>query len=184
VPSYDAGILLHVLNTLGPGQHLFISAVSKAWKESYERVASVQMAGVTHSYDNPAQSCTITPQTTLCSAVFRSPALVRLAHECGLIFINEKLQRIAGRFASVATLKAAHELGLQLTGAVLISAAEAASVPVLQWLHCDEGCVLPFEFDFYAGRSGSIDLFRWWRDESLPIGPSCCTGAAAGAHLH
>jgi hypothetical protein len=183
-PLDNAGILLHVLNNLGPGYHLFISAVSKAWRESYKRVASVQMAGLVDAYHDEPVMHRIRPQTTLCSAVFTSAALVRLAHKCGLTFKNEKLKRIAGKFASVSTLKAAHELGLQLARAVLIDAAEAASVPVLQWLHCDQGCVLPHELDYYAGRSGSIDLFRWWRDEGLPLGPSCCTGAAAGAHLH
>jgi hypothetical protein len=42
-PLEDASILLHVLNILGPGHHLFISAVSKAWRETYKRVASVQV---------------------------------------------------------------------------------------------------------------------------------------------
>jgi hypothetical protein len=33
-PLEDAGILLHMLNILGPG-HLFIAAVSRAWKERW-----------------------------------------------------------------------------------------------------------------------------------------------------
>jgi hypothetical protein len=51
-PLDDAGILLHVLNNLGPG--LFISAVSKAWRDSYVKVASVQMAGLNHYYEQQA----------------------------------------------------------------------------------------------------------------------------------
>eukprot|EP00953_Heterococcus_sp_UTEX-ZZ885_P015433 8692-Heterococcus_DN1.PRE.1 len=156
-PLDDAGILLHVLNNLGPGHHLFISAVSTAWTESYKRVANVQMAGLVDAYHDEPVMHMVRPQTTLCSVVFTSAALVRLAHECGLTFDSEKLQRMAGKFASVVTLKEAHELGLQLTRAVLNGAAEAASVPVLQWLYCDQGCVLPHELDYYAGRSGSID---------------------------
>jgi hypothetical protein len=81
VPLENAGILLHVLNILGPGQHLFISAVSKAWKDSYERVASVQMAGCTHFYEGYELTAlhTISSKTTLCSAVFASASRVNLA---------------------------------------------------------------------------------------------------------
>jgi hypothetical protein len=45
-PLKDAGILLHVLEILGPGKHLLISAVSKAWKEQYRRVCDVQKIGL------------------------------------------------------------------------------------------------------------------------------------------
>ena len=141
-PLENAGILLHVLNILGPGQHLFISAVSKAWKESYQRLGSVQMAGNAGDYNEEAYLHTITSQTTLCSSVFASPASTRLAHECGLAFGGWELQRIAGRVADIPALQAAHELGLQLTEAVLIGAAEAASVLKLQWLHTQQGCPL------------------------------------------
>jgi hypothetical protein len=82
----NAGILLHVLSTLGPGHHLFISAVSKAWSESYERIASVQIAGPGYHYDDVVVLHSITTQTTLCSAVFASASRVTLAHECGLTF--------------------------------------------------------------------------------------------------
>jgi hypothetical protein len=69
-PLDDSGILLHVLNILGAGQHLFISAVCKAWKESYESVASVQMAGLHDFHSSLAYQCTITSEMTLYSAAF------------------------------------------------------------------------------------------------------------------
>jgi hypothetical protein len=53
-PLDNAGILLHVFNILVPGHYLFISAVSKAWRDSYGRVASVRMAGLNHQYTNQA----------------------------------------------------------------------------------------------------------------------------------
>jgi hypothetical protein len=60
-PLEDAGILLHVLNSLGPGHHLFIISVSKAWRDVYEKVASVQMCGLTYVYiDEPANLYMIT----------------------------------------------------------------------------------------------------------------------------
>jgi hypothetical protein len=70
-PLDDAGILLQVLNILGPGQHIFISAVSNLWRESYEKVDSVQMAGIIADYDDNAVLHTI-----------------KLAHECGRTFAH------------------------------------------------------------------------------------------------
>jgi hypothetical protein len=133
-PLEDAGILLHTYWAfVGPGQHLFISAVSKTWRESYKRLASVQVDELTWNYYEDAVVHTITPQTTLCSAVFTSAALVSLAHECGLTFNKEKLKRIAGKIADVPALRIAQESGLQLTFEVLVGAAEAevASIPKL-----------------------------------------------------
>jgi hypothetical protein len=159
-PLENAGILLHVLDILGPGHHLFISAVSKAWRESYKRVAAVQMLGLIYDYNRKAAPLAINSQTTLFSAVFASTSRVNLAHECGLTFDNARLQRLAGRVGEVPTLRAAQELGLQLTDAVLIGAAESASVPKLRLLRKDlqVDSKLPYNINFYAARSGSVDM--------------------------
>jgi hypothetical protein len=69
-PLEDVGVLLHVLSILGPGQHLFVSAVSKAWRESYEKVGNVKMANLIYRHDEAARLRTITAKTTLCSAIF------------------------------------------------------------------------------------------------------------------
>jgi hypothetical protein len=119
-PLDDAGILLHVLNSLGPGHHLFISAVSKAWRDSYERVASVQMAGIPREHSVQASLHTIASHTTLCSAAFASPTRIKLAHEYDLAVCDAKVQRIAGEAASVSTLQDARDLGLAFTAAVLL----------------------------------------------------------------
>jgi hypothetical protein len=182
-PLEDAGILLNVLNSLGPGQHLFISPVSKTWKDSYERVASTQVAELASGYWEFALLRTVTSEDTLCSAAFASAASVKLAHDCGLDFGNEKVQRIAGRVADLSTLRAAHELGLQLTDEVLSGAAEAASVPKLQWLHSDQGCPLSSCITSYAARGGSTDTLRWLKRHGCAFIRSTFTGAAAGVDL-
>eukprot|EP00953_Heterococcus_sp_UTEX-ZZ885_P007149 4348-Heterococcus_DN1.PRE.2 len=157
-PLDNAGILLHVFDILGPGHHLFVSAVSKAWRDTYKKIASVQVTGLTRvCYDDDALLFIVTSETTLFSAVFASVSRVTLAHVCGLTFDSEELQRIAGRAANIPILRAACELGLALTGEVLAGAAEAASVPTLQWLHTEEGCPLPPGICTYAARCGSID---------------------------
>jgi hypothetical protein len=187
-PLDDAGILLRVLNVLGPGQHLLISAVSKAWRESYARVDSAQIPDMVYFYNAEAHLMTITPEMTLYSAVFTSAALVKLAHEHGLALkgYNGKLERIAGRVADVNTLRAAHELGLQLTDEVLYGAAEClkSSVHKLQWLHDEHGCELVDEICSYAVRSGSIETLSWLKDHGIVFSAITCEGAAAGAHLH
>jgi hypothetical protein len=183
-PLQDAGILLHMMNILGPGQHLFISAVSNAWGDSYKRVSSVQMAGFTEYYNDKAVMQTITSPTTLYSAVFASGASVRLVHECGLAFDYQQLQRTAGTVADVSTMRAACGLGLQLTDDVLIGAAVAASVPKLQWLHKDQLCPLPPSICNYAARSGSVDVLTWLKEHGCAFTADTCNGAAAGEHIH
>jgi hypothetical protein len=183
-PLEHAGILLHMLNILGPGHHLFISAVSKAWRESCERVASVQMIGLTCDDYGEAALCMVTSQITLCSAAFASASCVRLAREGGLTFDSERTQFIAGRDADVATLQAALELGLELTREVLLGAAEAASAPKLQCLHTDRDCPLPAGITCYAAKGGSVDALRWLKQHGSVFTTDTCRVAAAGAHVH
>jgi hypothetical protein len=183
-PLEDAGILLHVLSILGPGQHLFISAVSRAWRGSYQRLATVQMAELTYDYDDQAALHPISSQTTAYSTVFASASRVHLAHECGLAFDNESFQRLAGRCADLVTLRAAYELGLQLTYCVLLGAAEAGSVAKLHWLHIEQGCWLLESICNYAARGGGIQSLRWLQEHGSALTASTCEGAAAGAHLH
>jgi hypothetical protein len=183
-PLEDAGILLHVLSILGPGQNLLISAVSKAWRASYQRVAAVEIAALAIGYGNSVALHTIESDTTLYSAVFASAASIRLAHDCGLTFKSKELQCIAGRVADVPTLRAACELGLALTDEVLFGAAESGSVSKLQWFHSDQGCQLPPDICNYAAKSGSIHVLSWLRERGSAFTASACANAAGGAYLH
>jgi hypothetical protein len=184
-PLDDAGILLHVLNILGPGQRLFISGVSKAWKKSYESVASVQMAGLHNFHSTRALLWTITSEMTLYSAAFASAPVLKLSRASGLIGGRDhiSLQRIAGRAADISTLQAAVELGLPLTDALLIGAAESGSEFKLHWLHLLQGCQLPDGICDYAARCGHVDTLRWLQNYGGELTASTCEGAAAGAHL-
>jgi hypothetical protein len=187
-PLEDVGILLHVLSILGPEHHLFISAVSKPWAESYERVDSVQMLGLAYYYSIDAPLLTVKSQTTLASAAFESASRVRLAYQSGLRSEgqNGHLQRITGRAADVATLQVAHGLGLDLGGVAeaTLGAAEAASVPKLQFLHTELGCPLHEDITYYAAQCGSEGVLRWLKEHGVTFTAITCRGAAAGAHLH
>jgi hypothetical protein len=182
-PLNNAGILHHMLNILGPGHNLFISAVSKPWRSSYRRVSCMQIAGVTCDQYQEATLYPVSSETTLGSAVFASAGRINLAHECGLALDDEDaecMQRVAGRNADVTTLQVAQELGLELTDEVLIG----ASIPKLQWLHTEQGCPLPTSLTFYAARCGNIDTLRWLRGHGSAFTATTFQGAAAGAQLH
>jgi hypothetical protein len=181
-PLENAGILLHVLSILGPGHHLFISAVSKAWRESYKRVGSVQMPELIYYGNGVVTLCTLRPKTTLYSAVFASASRVKLGHDCGVTFDKKNTQQLAGRCAEVSTLQATHDLGLAFTDDVLIGAAASGSVPKLHWLHTEQGWQLPPFLSYYAARSGSIDMLRWLKEHGI-ASTDTCVGAAYGAHL-
>eukprot|EP00953_Heterococcus_sp_UTEX-ZZ885_P031708 16610-Heterococcus_DN1.PRE.12 len=183
-PLEDAGMLVHVLNILGPGQHLFISAVSRVWRESYKRVASTQVLKLLYLHSEAADLCTITPCTTRFSAAFASAATLRLVHEHGLSFSNENFQRLAGRLLDVSTLQAAQQLGLRLTAHVLFGAAESASVFKLQWLHTEMGCPLPQSICGFAARTGSAALISWLKEYGCKFCTYTTASAAAGANLH
>jgi hypothetical protein len=159
--------------------------VSKAWRESYERVASVEVNSlVRRSLDKRAELHLITPRMTLCSAVFASSALVRLACASGL-FNNSsrKLQHIAGRTADMRALRIAQELGLQLTSNVIVGAAESDTVLNLHWLHKLQGCPLPQGICDWAAKSGSISTLKWLQQHGSASTANTCTGAAACAHV-
>eukprot|EP00953_Heterococcus_sp_UTEX-ZZ885_P020046 11203-Heterococcus_DN1.PRE.2 len=182
-PLEDAGILLRVLNNLGPGHHLFISAVSRAWRESYAKVDSAQMVKLTQYYNYEADLLTITSKTTLYSAAYASTSRIALAYTYGLTLKNDgKVARVAGRTADVATLQVARRLGLLFTAEVLIGAAE--SVPKLQWLHTEQGCPLPEDIVNYAARWGSTEALTWLQQHGCAFTTKTCESAAVGAHLH
>jgi hypothetical protein len=174
-PLDDASILLHVLKNVGPGQHLFISAVSEAWRERYKRVASVQTSTLTRYRVDAARAAeAVTSQMTLYSAVFASASRVQLAYDISLSFEDVNMQRMAGRVGDVCTLQVAHKLGLQLTDYVLIGIVEAASVPKLEWLHTQQGYELPEYISRYAATSGSIDTLRWLKEHGVAFTAEAC----------
>jgi hypothetical protein len=96
------------------------------------------------------------------------------------------MKRIAGRVADLDTLRAAHELGLQLTEEVLFGAAQSLqfSANKLQWLHTEHGCELFDEISDYAARSGSVETLKWLKARGIVFSAITCEAGAAGAHLH
>jgi hypothetical protein len=118
-PLQQAGVLKHVLDYVGPGHCCFVGEVDWLWRGLYLRVAS---------------------RETMYSAVCGSPSRVRLAATRGLDCTTQAFMSFAGRYADVATLKAAQELGVDFT--IGVSAIEGAvrcnNLTVVQFR--DQGC--------------------------------------------
>eukprot|EP00953_Heterococcus_sp_UTEX-ZZ885_P031481 16515-Heterococcus_DN1.PRE.3 len=73
------GVLDLVLSFVGRGHHLFISAVSKEWRDRYKNVSTVNFIMMNHCLFEHMWCETVTSEkTTFCSAAFASSTRVRM----------------------------------------------------------------------------------------------------------
>jgi hypothetical protein len=163
----QAVILQNVLDHVGPGHWCFVAEVSSLWRDLYRRVTSRD----TQSND-PYSTKTImcVPQMTtfrLFSAVFASPSRVRCAHARGLSYTGEIHQRTAGMYADTATLRAARELGVPYTHAVMVGAARSNALNVVQFLRA-AGCPWSSLMFSIAARRGDAAICAFLITEKCP----------------
>jgi hypothetical protein len=176
-PLDISGILGHVFAFSGAGNHLFISAVCRDWRETFKSV-------VVNAQTYEALRLQDTYKQTDFRAIFASPGCVREAVACGFSLDGNtlRMQFFAGQFADIATLKAAKELGLRLD-AVLIGAAHAGAVAKLKWLHSVAGC----SFDEFTMRtaagSGQLRICQYLHAEGCTWSASACKWALCGNHI-
>jgi hypothetical protein len=173
-PLLDPGVLLHVLIYVGPGHHLFVAHVSKWWKDLYAALESQQL----RVYDEDSRQSkiiTCVPQMTLFSSVFSSPSRVQHAHESGIDCASTAYQRAAGEHADIATLAAAHELGMKYTAATMAGAASCNKLAEVQYLH-SQGCPWPSGLLESAAQFDKFEVLRWcyehgcpWKTKALPV---------------
>jgi hypothetical protein len=125
----QSGILQRVLDYVGPGHWCFVAQANSFWRDVYVRVAGkeIQMVGL-------RTTMTCLPQTTTFSAVFTSPSRMRHAHAHGLDCTSAQYQRAAGKYADIATLEAAHDVGMQYQFLVMLGAARCNELDVVQFL--------------------------------------------------
>jgi hypothetical protein len=168
-PLLEPGILQRVLSFVGPGHWLFLATVSRLWKELYARVAANELSKLSCN-DDPEEeeeeegSLMCAPQMTLYSAVFSSPARVKLAQQCGLDNSTAAYQCSAGMHSSTDTLAAAQELGMNYTHFTMMGAAKGNQLPVLQFLHA-LGCPLHEAVAAAAAKRGDLKMLRWLREQ-------------------
>jgi hypothetical protein len=83
---------------------------------------------------------------------------------------------------NVPTLLAAQELGLQVNGSFMRSAAAAGRLDVVKLLHTDQGVPLPAFTGYCAAANDRIEVLRWLRDVDPDFNESTANGAAEGGH--
>jgi hypothetical protein len=160
------GILQNVFSYVGLGHSLFVALVSKSWRKLYFKLKSMQRAS--YAVERGSVETCITGKMTLHSSVFTSPSRVSFAQECGLASTTKDYQRAAGKHADVATLAAAHELGMEYKDITLTSAARYNKLAELQYLH-SQGCVWPLGLLEVAATSGHLELLRWCHEHGCPF---------------
>jgi hypothetical protein len=175
---FESGILQIVLSYVGVGQHLYVRPVSRWWKESYATLESQSLTIFTGLTRN---TIICTPQMTLCSSVFASPATVRLAYNSGLACTSEAFHRVAGEGADIETLAAARSLGMECTAATLTAAAECNKLAEVQYLR-SQGCPWPAQLLDGLDISGRFELVRWCYEHGCPwtARSAACHATASG----
>jgi hypothetical protein len=99
--------------------------------------------------------------------VFASPSKVQLAHENGLRCTSEAYQRAAGKHADIATLVAAHSLGVEYAPTTMTEAAHCNKLAEVQYLH-GQGCPWPVWLLEAAATKGFLELLRWYYEHGCP----------------
>jgi hypothetical protein len=180
-PLLDAGILQRVCEFVGPGQHIFVATVSKAFRAACAKVRSHVILGLRYMTH---WKVIYSAKMTLTRSAFASVSRFKWALDCGLqrflngrysegpfgeVIDNEfwRLQRIAGQFSDVETLQAALDAGVPLSPDMICGAAESGSLAKLLWLHTEHNCQLFNDITDHAARGGHVDMLTWLKDNGL-----------------
>jgi hypothetical protein len=180
-PLLEAGILQRVCEFVGPGQHIFVATVSKAFHAACAKVPSHRIRGLCHLSHWKAN---YSAKMTLSRSAFASVSCFKWALDSGLQrFLNGRysegsfgevidsdfwrLQRIAGQFSDVETLQAALEAGVPLSPDMICGAADSGSLAKLLWLHTEHNCQLFDDVTDHAARGGNVDMLKWLKEKGL-----------------
>jgi hypothetical protein len=179
-PFYQAGIVQKILDYVGPGHWLFISTVSKLYRDLYKKVKSQHV--VSRGRKGVADS-----NMTLFSSVCASPSRLRLAHSRGYgCLVNKSLREYyIGWVADKPTLMTAHELGLvKYSSDVLTGAVRAGDLTKAIWLHTEQHCELDHDNVCSEAAMGvSIAVLDWLKQSGVAPDSEACNEAAFCGHM-
>jgi hypothetical protein len=176
-PLEQAGILQRVLNYVGPGHWWFVAAVNELWKERYTTVAGLEVL-----LANTERKIVYVPQTTMFNSVLASPARLRHAQTAFKLHCKPlQYKRAAGMYADIATLEAAHALGMQYTHTVMEGAASGNELAVVQFLR-SQSCPWSTVVFNQAAQRGHTEICAYLHSEQCPWSSTTCTLAAACGH--
>jgi hypothetical protein len=133
-PLHHRGVLQLVLDFVGPGEHAFVSTVSKSFRTCYLNVADFH--GMHEAPTGIDNLINVVHNMTAYSSVFTSRSRVRLAIELGFVLDPTSwwYQFNAGQCADIETLEELHEqYHMPYTRVVSRGAAQSGNVSKMQW---------------------------------------------------
>jgi hypothetical protein len=194
-PLSNAGILQHVLGYVGHCQWLYIGGVSQLWQECYLQLASVQK-----HHDLPHINLYAPAHCAACTcwrAVFESPDRLQLVQDLRrkksprlpqFSQYNYRVHSAAAKHGSIATLTAAHELGLPWTSDGVRGAAASGDLAKLQFMVEQHQTDLTRDFFGHylrhAVRGGSVETLTWLVQRGCTLQADVTLDAASAGHLH
>jgi hypothetical protein len=100
-----------ILDFVGPGQHLYVSTISKLVGQCYGTVQAIKVQ-VHRLSDGAKQQVVVTPEMTLHSEMCKSESRLRLAVECGVQIASQgpMLQRAADGILAACSSGHRHKL--------------------------------------------------------------------------
>jgi hypothetical protein len=176
-PLNSVGILQQIFEYAGAGQYLYLGAVSKAFRESYNATPEIKVESI-----DTGELITVGRCTTRLAAVFQSPSRLQLAHACGLQLnttakSSAALHCIAGETADEHTLLEAIRLGLPKSVDVSSGAAGAPNLEKLKWMVNELHYPISEQTTEAAARCGSVAVLEWLKQQGVE--PTLCTAEVA-----
>jgi hypothetical protein len=170
-------ILQKVLDFVGPGEHAFVSTVSKSFRACYLQDSVYENA----CGDNVEFKLAYRNRTT-CSSALRSLSRLRLAVNLGFPLDPQCqfLQNRAGRVADIETLVELHEqYHMPYTKEVSSGAAVSGLLCKLQWLLDEkQQCLQPDNLDCFAVQAPTLDVLKWLKQRGCVFTAGTCSAAA------
>jgi hypothetical protein len=173
----NASILRHITDFVGFGSWLPVAAVNSSWHKAYKattrKTVVVPKLFSSSEGDRDHFSSSRTKlydgSITSYSAVCETPSRLTMAHQHGLDFLqgNWRLQRIAGRAASIEVSVLAHEYGMPYSRQVLVGAIESGDINTIQWLQHEQGCIITSDLRAFAAASGQLHVLKYLASSML-----------------
>jgi hypothetical protein len=187
----NPGLLLHVLGYVGLGEHVFMAAVSKGWRQLYKQIPSHRIDGADLGRPSDEWRESLLLETrcetgmTLCSAAFASPARLLWAERCALPRQSARVVRSLGRCGGYATINKVFHRWRPDSAELMRGAAESGSAEKLEWVKSGvRKSNFPKDICVYAARSGSVELVRWLGQQGCLIKGPTARAAAERGHLN
>jgi hypothetical protein len=167
---------------VGPGHWVPLALVSRAWRESCQRVPELIMPG--RNEDIRQITFTCIPRMTLLSAAVASAPLLQLACELGLSLDDERARHAVGLHSDMDALAQAHEFGVPCTRWLAHGVGMSGSLEKLEWVAATAGGFGAFnDICDAAASSGNVAMLTYLKEKGAPC-PTAMTTFVAAHHGH